>query len=75
LASRKPARRRLQWLWWTLAVFAFLTGLLTAGEAATYPGELGRQPVRATAKATSIGIDGFGGDPYVDYRYTVNGHT
>ena len=37
--------------------------------------ELRSHPVRATAKVTDVYIDGFGGDPTVDYRFEVDGNS
>jgi hypothetical protein len=72
---RIPLRRRLGWLWWTLAALAFGGGVWGMIDLAAFPPQLGKHPIRTTARARSIGINGLGGDPYVDYAYTVNGKT
>jgi hypothetical protein len=37
--------------------------------------ELRQHPVRTTAEVTDVYIDGFGGDPTVDYRFQVDGNS
>ena len=39
------------------------------------PDALRRQPLNAQASVTDIYIDGFGGDPTVDYRFLMEGRT
>lgn len=60
---------------WVLASIASLAGVVTFINAVTFSGALADDPVRATATVTSVYINGFGGDPTVDYRYTVAGRT
>ncbi|HYM15600.1 MAG TPA: hypothetical protein VEZ14_08570 [Dehalococcoidia bacterium] len=57
-----------------VAVFAALGGVdgLLHGPG---PDALRREPVNAQASVTDTYIDGFGGDPMVDYRFEVNGKT
>ncbi|HEV7677397.1 MAG TPA: hypothetical protein VGQ42_02385 [Candidatus Dormibacteraeota bacterium] len=37
--------------------------------------ELRRHPVRTTAEVTGVLVDGFGGEPTVDYGFQVDGHS
>jgi hypothetical protein len=60
---------------WVLAAFSFLCGVAAIWHVATFPSALARHPVRTDARVVDSFINGFGGDPAVDYRYTVNGHT
>jgi hypothetical protein len=60
---------------WVVAVSCFLGGAGSAFSALTFPQALAQHPIPATATVTDHFIDGFGGDPNVDYRYTVQGRT
>jgi hypothetical protein len=60
---------------WVVSVFFFACAAWATVEALTFPKALAHHPVSATATVTDQFIDGFGGDPNVDYRYTVNGRT
>jgi hypothetical protein len=52
-----------------------LGGLLAGWAAWTFPSDLARHPVVATAVVTDSFINGFGGDPAVEYTYSVNGRS
>ena len=41
----------------------------------TFPATVARHPVRAEAVVTARVINGLGGDPAIEYRYTVEGRT
>ena len=62
-----------KWLAWILAVFAFVGGLGAAWSMMRFPSALASSPMSAQAQVTDSFINGFGGDPAVDYRYSVNG--
>ena len=67
---RQVWRRRLVWI---LAAFAAWSGLDVTYHSATFPREVASNPVRVEAKVSDVYINGFGGDPGVDYRYRVAG--
>ena len=75
----RPVRRRarLTLLVITAAVAAlfFLGGVATAWEALTFPSGLAHHPVNGTAVVLDSFINGFGGDPAVDYGYTLQGRS
>jgi hypothetical protein len=60
---------------WILAVPCFLGGAGAAFATLTFPQALAQHPIPATATVTDHFIDGFGGDPNVNYRYSVKGRT
>ncbi len=60
---------------WIIAGAMFLGGMISAYHTLTFSSALAADPVRAYATVTDQFIDGFGGDPSVDYRYTVHGRT
>src|ERR1700694_5670905 len=69
-----PRKRRwLQRLLWSVAVLAFVGGLLGVVKSATFPRAIAEHPVRTEATVKAIYINGLGGDPGVDYRYRVAG--
>lgn len=74
--GRKGALRTLAIVvGWFIAGAMFLGGMLAAYETLTFPSALAAHPVRGIATVTDQFIDGVGGDPSVDYRYTVRGRT
>jgi hypothetical protein len=69
-------KRRLRWpswLQWTLAGALFALGLASVWESATFKRAIAEHPVRVQAVVTSSYINGFGGDPTVEYSYSVDG--
>jgi hypothetical protein len=60
---------------WVLAVVCCLGSAYAAVTTLTFPQTLAQHPIPATATVTGHFIDGFGGDPNVDYTYTVQGRT
>lgn len=60
---------------WFIAGAMFLGGIIAVYHTLTFPSALAAHPIRAYATVTDQFIDGFGGDPSVDYRYTVHGRT
>ncbi len=72
-----PRRSRVALLIAALAVagLCFVAGLETVWGSLTFPSALARHPVTATATVVDTFINGFGGDPAVDYSYTVNGQS
>jgi hypothetical protein len=60
---------------WFIAGAMFLGGIIAVYHTLTFSSALAAHPVRAYATVTDQFIDGFGGDPSVDYRYTVHGRT
>jgi hypothetical protein len=67
-------RRWPTWVLWAVAVFACLAGLGEVIKSATFPRAIAEHPVRTEATITAVYINGLGGDPAADYRYTVRGH-
>ena len=67
---RQVWRRRLVWI---LAAFVTFSGLDVTYHRATFPREVASNPVRVEAEVSDVYINGFGGDPGVDYRYRVAG--
>ncbi|MEY2474218.1 MAG: hypothetical protein QOK28_3547 [Actinomycetota bacterium] len=59
---------------WIVAAIAFVSSVWSVVAMATFPSALARDPVRANGEVTSTFINGFGGDPAVNYRYAVNNH-
>jgi hypothetical protein len=77
-AEDTPIRvsRIRQWttrLLWLLAAFAFFGGLVVIVHGLTFPRAVADDPVRIEAKITAVYINGFGGDPAVNYQYRVAG--
>jgi hypothetical protein len=60
---------------WFVAGAMFIGGIIAVYHTLTFPSALAAHPVRAYATVTDQFIDGFGGDPSVDYRYAVHGQT
>jgi hypothetical protein len=58
---------------WVGAAFVFVGGLAAMWHALTFPSALARHPVRTNATVIDSFINGLGGDPAIDYRYTVDG--
>jgi hypothetical protein len=58
---------------WVVAVFCFVGGADAALATLAFPAALAQHPVPATATVTDHFINGPGGDPNVDYRYSVGG--
>lgn len=56
-----------------VAAFIAVGGALSAWEVLDFPTDLARHPVPGTAVVSDSFINGFGGDPAVDYTYTVHG--
>jgi hypothetical protein len=56
-------------------LIAAVAGLETVWDSLTFPSALARHPVNATATVVDTFINGLGGDPAVDYSYTVNGRS
>lgn len=50
-------------------------GGVTMGQSLTFPSDLAQHPVSGTAVVVDSFINGFGGDPAVDYSYNVDGHS
>jgi len=74
-AVEQPRRERRwpRWLLWAVAVLACLGGFSTVVKSATFPRAVAQHPVRVKATVTDSYINGFGGDPGVDYEYRVGG--
>ena len=62
---------------WTLALLFALSAPLVVlnGHTSKRTQDFRRNPVRTTAHVTQAYIDGFGGDPTIDYQFSVNGRT
>jgi hypothetical protein len=74
--KRASRRRRVAiWVGRVTAAFAFLGGAWAAFAAASFPSALAHDPVRVQGTVTDTFINGFGGDPAVDYRYSVAGRS
>jgi hypothetical protein len=67
---RQMWRRRLVWI---LAALAAASGVVLVYQSAAFPREVSSDPVRVEAQVSEVYINGFGGDPGVDYRYRVAG--
>jgi hypothetical protein len=70
--ARTP--RWLGWLLWAVAATTFVGGIYGLFKSATFPRAVGEHPVRTEATVTQSVINGFGGDPSVEYEYRVGGH-
>ena len=70
---RSLLRRVVRWIAWIAAMFAFIGGVASAWSMARFPSALAHDPVTTEAKVTDSFINGFGGDPAVDYEYRVDG--
>ena len=61
---------------WGVAIFCALCAVAVIWHQLTFPTAIAKHPVRADGIVTaSIINDWFGGDPAVEYRYTVAGRT
>jgi hypothetical protein len=58
-----------------VAVFCAWGAVVMIWHLLTFPTAIAEHPVRAEGIATASIINGFGGDPAVEYRYTVAGRT
>ena len=67
----KRKRRWLRWLLWAVAVVACLGGWSGVVKSATFPRAVAEHPIRTEATVTQSYINGFGGDPGVEYEYRV----
>lgn len=72
--NRSRWHRILRALGWALAAVMALV-FPTEGFNSSHASLLRDHPVALRAAATDAYIDGFGGDPTVDYQFSVNGHT
>lgn len=71
---RRSRHRRVGvWIGWIVAVLCFIGGLASAWSMAWLPSSLAHDPVTTQARVTDSFINGFGGDPAVDYEYWVDG--
>lgn len=70
---RVLSSRQVSALLWAAAVLACVGGLIALVHSATFPRAIASHPVRARATVTDTYINGLGGDPGVDYRYSVAG--
>jgi hypothetical protein len=77
IAGRRVTRGRkvLRIVAWVLSSLLFAAGLVNWVQMATFPASLAAHPVTTVATVTDTYINGFGGDPAADYRYTVGGRT
>ena len=76
VADRPPRtrlRRAGRVIGWLVAAFAFVGGLASVWSMARFPAALAHDPVTAEARVTDSFINGFGGDPAVNYEYWVDG--
>jgi hypothetical protein len=71
--ERSLLRRVVRWIAWIVAMFAFIGGVASIWSMARFPSSLAHDPVTREAKVTDSFINGFGGDPAVDYEYWVDG--
>lgn len=71
----KRAHRWSERLLWAAGVLAFLCALVLSWHSVTFPSAIAKHPVRADGTVTASVISGLGGDPAVEYRYTVAGRT
>lgn len=74
--GRSAAPMRHRWrrgLVWILAAFAAVGGVGLVYRSAAVPREVASDPVRVEAQVSDVYINGFGGDPGVDYRYRAAG--
>ena len=60
---------------WGVAIFCACGAVLVIWHLLTFPTAIAEHPVRAEGTVTARIINGFGGDPAVEYRYTVSGRT
>jgi hypothetical protein len=70
--------RRRRWatrLVWGIAIFCVLCAIAAIWHQLTFPTAIAKHPVRAEGTVTASIINGLGGDPAVEYRYTVAGRT
>lgn len=58
-----------------VAAFIAVGGVLSAWDVLNFPTDLARHSVPGNAVVTDSFINGFGGDPAVDYTYTVHGRS
>ena len=76
-AADRPPRTRLRRagrvVGWLVAAFAFVGGVANVWSMARFPAALSQAPVIAQARVTDSFINGFGGDPAVNYEYWVDG--
>ena len=76
--SPPVAGRRRRWvipLMWGVAIFCALAAVDSVWHLLTFPTAIAEHPVRAEGTVTANIINGFGGDPALQYRYTVAGRT
>ena len=69
----KRKRRWLPWALWAVAVVACLGGWSGVVKSAAFPRAVAEHPIRIEATVTRSYVNGFGGDPGVDYEYRVGG--
>ncbi len=60
---------------WGVAIFCALCAVVVIWHQLTFPTAVAKHPVRAEGTVTASIINGLGGDPAVEYRYTVAGRT
>lgn len=73
-----PVAGRRQWvtrLMWGVAIFCALCSVAVIWHQLTFPTAIAKHPVRAEGTVTASITNGLGGDPAVEYRYTVAGRT
>jgi hypothetical protein len=73
--TAKRRRRWARWVLWALAVLLSIASWSQVAKSATFPRAVAEHPVRTEATVTSLYINGLGGDPGVEYKYSVGGHS
>jgi hypothetical protein len=75
--ATSAVKRKRRWgflLLWVIAILISIGGWSQLVKSATFPRAVAKHPVRTEATVTSFYINGPGGDPGVEYEYSVNGH-
>lgn len=65
----------MTWLIWGVAIFCAWGAVLVIWHQLTFPIGIAKDPVRTEGTVSAKVINGFGGDPAVQYRYTIAGRT